>query len=141
MVGFLSSLFDPRSKWLALAGQYLSRQRCRILAEGYQCEAGSADFVICHGEQLAIVSVRLRGLRHGDECDESEHSADRLSAIWSAWQLEHPEHAGKSARFDVLRLDWYGKRATKPVIRYFPGAIGTAARARAEVSVTNCAVD
>jgi Holliday junction resolvase-like predicted endonuclease len=125
MVSLFRTLFEPIAHHLVHAKKYLERQGIRIITKGYQCSGVEVDFVGQDGSVLILVLVRTRGPAgvSGRHDDDEEFDHDSLRHAAEKWIDDHPDVVAKEIRFDVIRLDWYGKGRREPVLRYFPGAI------------------
>lgn len=116
------------------ARDFMVRQGVDIRIERWETSAGRIDFLLREGSTLVVVHVRVRGTCHdGDE--EREWTSAELQTIREECRIRFPAESWESMRHDVLRLDWYGSQS-RPVIRYFPGAI-SARESACELAATS----
>jgi putative endonuclease len=122
-MNFLNKWFDKRAKHVAVARRYLEKQGLAIVEEGSWGRQTRFDFLAMDRGTLVVVSVRLRGCPDVSIDDVDEAAPMDVEAAADFWRRRHPEAVVDAVRLDVLRLDWYDKRRSEPVLRYFPDAL------------------
>ena len=88
------------------AARLLEERGHTIVTTGWRCGAGEIDLVTLDGAELVFVEVRTR---RGDRFGTPEESiagrkAARLLRLGDRFLAEHPEHAGRIWRVDLVAL-------------------------------------
>jgi len=97
----------PGARAESAAHDFLLAQGLRPVTRNYRCPHGEIDLVMCDGEELVFVEVRLR---RGGAWVSGVESVDgrkrrRLLASAEHFLQRHREHAGRGCRFDVVGVD------------------------------------
>jgi putative endonuclease len=101
------ALFEAR------ACEALQRAGLTLLARNFHTRHGELDLVMRHGDTVVFVEVRHRvRATHGDAA--SSVTATKQAKLISAaqlWLSQHPQHAHRPCRFDVVCYDGPAERA------------------------------
>jgi len=89
-----------------------------IVERNLRLHAGEIDLVVRRGRTVAIVEVKARrSLAAGEGFDAVDRrKRERLVRIGDQYAARHP---GVELRYDILSLQWTGRRF---VVTYFPDA-------------------
>lgn len=89
------------------AAQFLQQQGLQVLHHNVDARVGELDVIALHGQTLVFVEVRLRRRGALVSAAESVTLAKQRKLIRAAqWFLQqHPEHAQRDCRFDVLAFE------------------------------------
>ncbi len=85
----------------------LQRRGLKLVARNARFRGGELDLVMRLGELLVIVEVRARGPSRYASAVESIDRRKRAKILLAAQMFvaEHPEHADRALRFDVVAYD------------------------------------
>lgn len=85
----------------------LERAGLKLLARNYATRHGELDLVMRDGEAVVFVEVRYRvRSSHGDATASiTRGKQDKLIRTAQLWLAEHPQHAQRACRFDVVSYD------------------------------------
>jgi putative endonuclease len=101
------ALFEAR------ACEALQRAGLTLLARNFHTRHGELDLVMRHGDTVVFVEVRHRvRATHGDAA--SSVTATKQAKLISAaqlWLSQHPQHAHRPCRFDVVCYDGPAEQA------------------------------
>jgi putative endonuclease len=101
------ALFEAR------ACEALQRAGLTLLARNFHTRHGELDLVMRHGDTVVFVEVRHRvRATHGDAA--SSITATKQAKLISAaqlWLSQHPQHAHRPCRFDVVCYDGPAEQA------------------------------
>jgi putative endonuclease len=92
----------------------LRRAGLKLLARNYTTRFGELDLVMLDRDTVVFVEVRHRlSSRHGDAA-ASVNAGKRMKLIRTAelWLADHPQHARRECRFDVISYDGPADLAT-----------------------------
>lgn len=97
----------------------LERSGLRLLAQNYTTRHGELDLVMRDREAIVFVEVRQRAARgHGGAAASITRSKrDKLMRTASLWLADHPQHAQRTCRFDVVSYDGTGDGARMQWLR------------------------
>lgn len=103
----------------ARAQAYLEQQGLTTWMKNYRCKTGEIDLIMCEGDTLVFVEVRLRTNRFFSSAAESITPAKRQKMIRTAQRfLQERGLVDKHAcRFDIIALDAKGQHAKPEWIR------------------------
>jgi len=89
------------------AEQWLLRHGLSSVARNVRCKAGEIDLVMCDGEQLVFVEVRLRTRDdYGGAAASVTRSKQRRLIKAAQWFLAaNPSWSNRPCRFDVVAAD------------------------------------
>lgn len=89
------------------AQRQLERAGLRLIARNWRCKGGELDLVMRDGEALAVVEVRSRKQAGWGSALESVDARKRARLVRATEQflLQHPEHADREVRFDIVTID------------------------------------
>ena len=107
----------------ALAAQYLTKKRYKILAHGYRCRYGEIDLIVSNRKYLVFVEVKTRKSDRFAEAREfvDIHKQERLRSTAEMYLSNYPTKL--SVRFDVIEIYAPDGIATQnPVIRHLEDA-------------------
>jgi putative endonuclease len=112
--------FGDRSE--RAAAKFLRRQGYRIVARNYSCLQGELDLVAVDGGCIVFVEVRSTGAGDPTKTAASVDPAKQRRLTNLALHfLQRHRLLDRSARFDVLVLDWPAEQK-KPAIRHYRNA-------------------
>lgn len=97
-----------------LALSYLEARGLRRVAQNVRCRGGELDLVMLDGATLVFVEVRSRQARGLVGALESITPA-KQRRLWHCAQVflaQHPEHATRPCRFDVVGITRAGEQCT-----------------------------
>jgi putative endonuclease len=85
----------------------LERAGLKLLARNYTTRHGELDLVMREGETVVFVEVRHRvRASHGDAAASITATKQiRLIQTAQLWLADHPQHAQRTCRFDVISYD------------------------------------
>ena len=86
--------------------RFLCGMGMELLDQRYRANGGEIDLVLLDGDILAFVEVkaRMRGGRLAGQAAITPLKQRRLIAAARAYLGQHPEHAGRMVRFDVVTV-------------------------------------
>lgn len=89
------------------AQRYLSAHGLRPLAHNYRTRYGEIDLIMQEQDALIFVEVRLRNRADFGAAAETVTPAKqrRIRAAAAQFLQEHPQHAQRACRFDVVAFD------------------------------------
>lgn len=101
------------------AQRELERAGLRLLSRNYTTRHGELDLVMRDGERVVFVEVRQRGGRSqgGAAASITRSKRERLLRTASLWLADHPQHAQRACRFDVVSYDGTGEAARMQWLR------------------------
>ncbi len=90
-----------------LALRYLQQQGLRLVARNARYKGGELDLVMLDGAMLVVVEVRLRSHSQfgGAAASVTGRKQQRIVLATQLFLLDHPEHAQRALRFDVVAFD------------------------------------
>ena len=88
------------------ACRFLRRHGLRLLERNYRCRRGEIDLVMQDAGNLVFVEVRYRRQsRYGSGLESVDLNKQRRISLCAARYLQqHPRHADRPARFDVVAV-------------------------------------
>jgi putative endonuclease len=97
----IGAVFEQR------ASAELERAGLKLLARNYTTRHGELDLVMRDGDAVVFVEVRHRvRAGHGDAAASITRSKqDKLIRTAQLWLADHPQHAQRACRFDVVSYD------------------------------------
>lgn len=97
-----------------LALEHLERRGLRLLARNVHARGGEIDLVMLDGATLVFVEVRSRSAHGLVGAMESITPAKRRRLLMAAqtFLAQHPQHAARPCRFDVVGITRDGGRTT-----------------------------
>lgn len=107
----------PQDRGLAgeqLALAHLQAQGLRPVARNVRCRGGELDLVMLDGSSLVFIEVRSRHAKSLVSPFESI-TLSKQRRLWRCAQnflLQHPEHALRPCRFDVVGITYADGRCT-----------------------------
>jgi putative endonuclease len=101
------ALFEAR------ACEALQRAGLTLLARNFHTRHGELDLVMRHGDTVVFVEVRHRvRATHGDAASSVTATKQaRLISAAQLWLSQHPQHAHRPCRFDVVCYDGPAEQA------------------------------
>jgi putative endonuclease len=101
------ALFEAR------ACEALQRAGLTLLARNFHTRHGELDLVMRHGDTVVFVEVRHRvRATHGDAASSVTATKQaRLISAAQLWLSQHPQHAHRPCRFDVVCYDGSAEQA------------------------------
>jgi putative endonuclease len=89
------------------AADLLAKAGLRVLARNARSRGGELDLIALDGEVLVVVEVRARARGRFAQAAESVdlRKQARIVQATQVWLLQHPAHAGRAVRFDVIGFD------------------------------------
>jgi putative endonuclease len=120
---------DPR-RALGAAGEsaaarHLATRGYRIVEANVRCRFGEIDLVAIDAGVVVIVEVKgNRGRKYGAPEEMVTPAKQRRLTRLAAWYLQRRGWLGRSARFDVVAVDWDGSGAQR--VRLFRDAFPAA---------------
>lgn len=90
-----------------LALRYLQQQGLRLVVRNARYKGGELDLVMLDGAMLVVVEVRLRSHSQfgGAAASVTGRKQQRIVLATQLFLLDHPEHAQRALRFDVVAFD------------------------------------
>ncbi|MDB5986064.1 MAG: hypothetical protein JWR16_1117 [Nevskia sp.] len=91
----------------AQAQRHLEAAGLRLIARNWRCRGGELDLVMRDRDTLVFVEVRSRARSdYGSALETIDaRKQARLTLAARSFLNQHPEHAARPARFDVVALD------------------------------------
>ena len=88
------------------AAHFLAAKGMKELQRRYRCAAGEIDLIMLDGETLVFVEVKARERMKRQETQYAITIAKQRRMVGcTRWYLgEHPEHAERMIRFDVITV-------------------------------------
>ena len=88
----------------AVAAEYITKKRYRVVATGYRCRYGEIDLIAQNRQYLVFVEVKLRKSDRFAEAREfvDLHKQERLRATASMYLDQFPTEL--QPRFDVIEV-------------------------------------
>jgi putative endonuclease len=103
------------------AAQYLVRRGYRIVEANVRCRLGEIDLVAIDAGVIVFVEVKgNRGNRYGAPEEMVTPFNQRRLTRLAVWYLQRRGWLGRSARFDVVAVDWQAAGAA--IVRHFRDA-------------------
>jgi len=97
----------------------LERAGLKVLARNYTTRHGELDLVMLDRDTVVFIEVRYRvRAGHGDALASITHSKrDKLIRTAQLWLADHPQHAQRPCRFDVVSYDGPAAQARMQWVR------------------------
>lgn len=90
-----------------LAAEFLERHGLQIACRNFRCPIGEIDLIAWEGKTIVFVEVRSRySGSYGLPQESITRSKQRRLTRLGQWYIKQNRLEGKSARFDVIAIDW-----------------------------------